>query len=321
MSSDSLAGKIGDKVVTLRAFEKAFYDTSQSVKALSLRGWDTPLQDSMGASSPMKDLSLVSLLADLDLRHELEALTTYVQPVNAGCLTEFHCDFAGTVVQAYLQTGIKLWFLFPWSPGSLERLAEWQSGPRSMWFPAFLRQKVYCIKQEAGQTILLPSGWFHAIYTVEDAVTFASNYLVLEDLGKHCQIWEEDQLWAKDTDGSHFPNLIQIVVDVVTGVSGRLMELLQVCAYSSAPIKIAMPVDKASLRQTRRQTLQSSFTVDALASLEQVAVFLSRLTTDLVRKGWENDEMAPVERVKSCWEIGWRLRGLVEKAKQRLTAA
>ena len=43
----------------------------------------------------------------------------------------------------------------------------------------FLGDETNCFKLELtqGQTILMPSGWIHAVYTPEDSLVFGGNFL------------------------------------------------------------------------------------------------------------------------------------------------
>ena len=43
----------------------------------------------------------------------------------------------------------------------------------------FLGDETKCFKLELtqGQTILMPSGWIHAVYTPEDSLVFGGNFL------------------------------------------------------------------------------------------------------------------------------------------------
>lgn len=94
--------------------------------------------------------------------------------------TDFHIDFGGTSVWYHIIHGKKIFILIPPTEENLEKYEQWNKNPKqsSIYF-ADLIDKNECIKceLEAGNSLLIPTGWIHAVYTPEDSVVFGGNFL------------------------------------------------------------------------------------------------------------------------------------------------
>lgn len=95
-------------------------------------------------------------------------LCSYCLMSVAGCYTDFHLDFGGTSVWYHVLKGAKVfWFIKP-TDHNLLLFEEWQQSPEQA--AAFLGDNIApeeCVRVHLlpGQTMIIPSGWIHAVYT------------------------------------------------------------------------------------------------------------------------------------------------------------
>jgi len=96
----------------------------------------------------------------------------------ARAYTDFHIDFGGSSVFYHILKGKKTFLFIEPSAGNLRRYEAWcgdsEQGNR------FLGEEVReCIRidLEAGDTMIIPSGWIHAVYTPVDSLVIGGNFL------------------------------------------------------------------------------------------------------------------------------------------------
>ena len=95
------------------------------------------------------------------------------------CLfTDFHIDFGGTSVWYHIFKGEKIFYLIEPTTNNLSLYERWQrlSGQNETFFGDMV-DKVYKIVLKEGQSIFLPTGWIHAVYTTQDSHVFGGNFL------------------------------------------------------------------------------------------------------------------------------------------------
>ncbi|KAH8852201.1 Lysine-specific demethylase 7A [Schistosoma japonicum] len=109
-----------------------------------------------------------------------------------GSYTDFHIDFGGSSVWYHVMWGEKVFYLIPPTPEHVSAYWRWcmDGNHRGIFFPDFLANlcenessrklnnpTVYYLHISPGQTIFLPSGWIHAVYTPSDCLVFGGNFL------------------------------------------------------------------------------------------------------------------------------------------------
>ena len=100
-----------------------------------------------------------------------------------GAWTDFHLDFGGTSVWYHVHTGSKLFIFIPPTPEALAAYEAWIRSPSQgrIFFTDTLseacRAMAFSVTLRAGQTLVIPSGYIHAVFTPEDSLVFGGNYL------------------------------------------------------------------------------------------------------------------------------------------------
>ncbi|GMH77573.1 hypothetical protein TrST_g5711 [Triparma strigata] len=133
-----------------------------------------------------------------------------------GCWTDFHSDFGGSTVWYHVVCGIKIFYLLEPTDFNRMKYEEWLCDPSqaSIFFPDIGRN-VKIINVKAGETLCIPSGWIHGVYTPVKSLAFGGN--LLHDMGVEMQIEI---------------NSLETRVNVVEKF--KFPEFVQVCYYRGA---------------------------------------------------------------------------------------
>lgn len=96
----------------------------------------------------------------------------------ADSYTDFHIDFAGSSVYYHVIKGKKTFFFIPPTSKNLKKYEEWccNKAMNSIWLPD-LTKECYRVDLSPGDTMLIPSGWIHSVWTPEDSLVIGGNFL------------------------------------------------------------------------------------------------------------------------------------------------
>ncbi|KAL3126171.1 hypothetical protein niasHT_005429 [Heterodera trifolii] len=95
----------------------------------------------------------------------------------ANCFTDFHIDFGGTSVWYHILRGEKIFWMIEPTKHNLNFYEEWiLSGNENS---TFFGKHTKCsrIRLRQGDTLIIPSGWIHCVYTPVDSLVFGGNFL------------------------------------------------------------------------------------------------------------------------------------------------
>ena len=96
----------------------------------------------------------------------------------ADCFTDFHIDFGGSSVFYHILKGRKTFLFIPPKEKHLKKYEEWCMSPAQNWtFLPDQTHECYRVDLEPGDTMLIPSGWIHAVWTPEDSLVIGGNFL------------------------------------------------------------------------------------------------------------------------------------------------
>ena len=103
----------------------------------------------------------------------------YVLMSVGGSYTDFHVDFGGTSVWYHVLRGAKVMYLAAPTPANLSAFKRWNSSAAqaAVPFAAYAPGAVGTVRLASGDTLVIPSGWIHAVYTPEDSMVFGGNFL------------------------------------------------------------------------------------------------------------------------------------------------
>uniref|UniRef100_A0A6B2L5N3 JmjC domain-containing protein n=1 Tax=Arcella intermedia TaxID=1963864 RepID=A0A6B2L5N3_9EUKA len=96
----------------------------------------------------------------------------------AGSYTNFHIDFGGSSVWYNIVKGEKIFLLVQPTEKNLKQFQKWYLAEDANYFTDNV-DTVLKIVIEEGNSIVIPSGWIHAVYTPKDSIAFGGNFLHL----------------------------------------------------------------------------------------------------------------------------------------------
>ena len=107
----------------------------------------------------------------------------------ADSYTDFHIDFGGSSVYYHILKGKKTFFFIPPKPKHLKAYEEWNDSPQQNFtFLPHTTKECYRVDLHAGDTMLIPSGWIHAVWTPETSLVIGGNFLTRMSLRNQFKI-------------------------------------------------------------------------------------------------------------------------------------
>ncbi|KAK4498311.1 hypothetical protein PRZ48_010969 [Zasmidium cellare] len=96
----------------------------------------------------------------------------------ADSYTDFHIDFGGSSVYYHILKGKKTFFFIPPKAKHLKAYEEWNDSPQQNYtFLPSITKECYRVDLSEGDTMLIPSGWIHAVWTPETSLVIGGNFL------------------------------------------------------------------------------------------------------------------------------------------------
>jgi hypothetical protein len=170
--------KLGDFVTAFSAS-----DDGRVLNCLSLEITGTPLGTLVDAPRVIRDLCWVRNYWPDNLDYEqpeAPKVSKYCIMSRAKSFTDFHIDFSGSSVWYHIISGSKVFYLIPPSTRNLAIFERWNRlSAQSETFFADMIGGECCYKLELceGETLFLPAGIIHAVYTPEDSIVLGGNFL------------------------------------------------------------------------------------------------------------------------------------------------
>lgn len=120
-------------------------------------------------------------------------------------------DFGGTSVWYHVLWGEKIFYLIPPTESNLRKYLQWTCSRTqdSQFFGDLVKRECKMLKLYAGQTLFIPGGWIHGVYTPEDSLVFGGNFLHSANLLRQLQIYVVEQKTNVVQD-QRFPNFRQV---------------------------------------------------------------------------------------------------------------
>ena len=128
----------------------------------------------------VRDLDLQDSVwpAELQAKGDFPKVQFYCLMSVADCFTDFHIDFGGSSVFYHILKGKKTFFFIPPHEKHLKKYEEWCKSPAQNWtFLGDQTKECYRVDLSEGDTMLIPAGWIHAVWTPEDSLVIGGNFL------------------------------------------------------------------------------------------------------------------------------------------------
>lgn len=131
---------------------------------------------------------------ELQQKGEYPRVQLYCLMSVADCFTDFHIDFGGSSVFYHILKGKKTFLFIPPKEKHLKKYEEWCKSPAQNWtFLADQTKECYRVDLAEGDTMLIPAGWIHAVWTPEDSLVIGGNFLSRMHYGMQFRIAQTEK--------------------------------------------------------------------------------------------------------------------------------
>ena len=139
----------------------------------------------------VRDLDLQDSVwpGDLLAKGEYPRVQLYCLMSVADCFTDFHIDFGGSSVFYHILKGKKTFLFIPPKEKHLKKYEDWCMSPAQNWtFLGDQTRECYRVDLSEGDTMLIPAGWIHAVWTPEDSLVIGGNFLTRLNFGMQLRV-------------------------------------------------------------------------------------------------------------------------------------
>ncbi|XP_049527858.1 histone lysine demethylase PHF8 isoform X2 [Dermacentor silvarum] len=171
------------------------YDRSKVFNVISLEFSDTRLSDFVKPPSLVQRISWVencwpSHVPNIGV-FQRPAVMKYCLMSTENSFTDFHIDFGGSSVWYHVLRGEKIFYLIRPTQTNLSLYEHWMaSANQSETFFGDQADACYRLTLTAGQTLFIPTGWIHSVYTSVDSMVFGGNFLHSFNIGLQLQVYD-----------------------------------------------------------------------------------------------------------------------------------
>ncbi|KAF9177742.1 JmjC domain-containing histone demethylation protein 1 [Haplosporangium sp. Z 767] len=147
---------------------------------ISLEISGTPLADQVQRPKVVREMDWIENFWPQELKAtEFPKVQLYCLMSVKDSFTDFHVDFAGSSVFYHILSGAKTFYFVEPTSTSLRKYAKWSSSSEqsTTFFGDEVGGKCYKIDLEQGDTMLIPAGWIHAVYTPESSIVIGGNFI------------------------------------------------------------------------------------------------------------------------------------------------
>uniref|UniRef100_A0A8C7JPL9 Lysine demethylase 7A n=1 Tax=Oncorhynchus kisutch TaxID=8019 RepID=A0A8C7JPL9_ONCKI len=216
-----------DSKMKLKEFIKYYYKPHRPkvLNVISLEFSDTRMADQVVVPDVAQNMSWVENYWPDDSFFPKPFVQKYCLMGVKNSYTDFHIDFGGTSVWYHVLWGEKIFYMIKPTQANLALYEAWSSSPNQS--EVFFGDKVdkcyKCVVQQ-GTTLLIPTGWIHAVLTSQDCMAFGGNFLHNLNIGMQLRCYEMERR-LKTPDLFKFPYFEAICWYVAKNLLETLKEL------------------------------------------------------------------------------------------------
>jgi F-box/leucine-rich repeat protein 10/11 len=183
-----------DKKWNMRKWADYYYENAvaKTVRnVISLEVSQSPLGRLIRRPRIVRDLDLQDSVwpAELKAIGDYPKVQFYCLMSVANCYTDFHIDFGGSSVFYHILRGKKTFFFIPPKDKHLKKYEEWcNSAAQDTTFLGNQTKECYRVDLSEGDTMFIPSGWIHAVWTPEDSLVIGGNFLTRMNYGMQIKV-------------------------------------------------------------------------------------------------------------------------------------
>uniref|UniRef100_A0AAZ3R409 [Histone H3]-dimethyl-L-lysine(36) demethylase n=1 Tax=Oncorhynchus tshawytscha TaxID=74940 RepID=A0AAZ3R409_ONCTS len=216
-----------DSKMKLKEFIKYYYKPHRPkvLNVISLEFSDTRMADQVVVPDVAQNMSWVENYWPDDSFFPKPFVQKYCLMGVKNSYTDFHIDFGGTSVWYHVLWGEKVFYMIKPTQANLALYEAWSSSPnQSEVFFGDKVDKCYKCVVRQGTTLLIPTGWIHAVLTSQDCMAFGGNFLHNLNIGMQLRCYEMERR-LKTPDLFKFPYFEAICWYVAKNLLETLKEL------------------------------------------------------------------------------------------------
>ncbi|KAF9050791.1 jumonji superfamily protein [Hymenopellis radicata] len=161
------------------ALEPSARDKVRNVISLEVSG--TPLADRILPPRLVREIDWVENFWPSTRKgkgHPYPKVQLYCLMGVASAWTDWHIDFAGSSVYYHIVSGKKVFYFIRPTPANLTAYERWSGSEiqGQVWLGDMVDEVIKVTLTE-GNTMIIPTGWIHAVHTPEDTLVFGGNFL------------------------------------------------------------------------------------------------------------------------------------------------
>ncbi|XP_027016591.1 lysine-specific demethylase 7A isoform X2 [Tachysurus fulvidraco] len=196
-----------DSKMKLSEFVKYYYQPERPkvLNLISLEFSDTKMAELVEVPDIAREMSWVEKYWPDDSIFPKPFVQKYCLMGVKNSYTDFHIDFGGTSVWYHVLWGEKIFYLIEPTKTNLALYESWSSSANQseVFFGEKVEKCYKCVVQQ-GTTVLLPTGWIHAVLTSQDCMAFGGNFLHNLNIGMQLKCYEMERR-LKTPDLFKFP--------------------------------------------------------------------------------------------------------------------
>ncbi|XP_041934408.1 lysine-specific demethylase 7A isoform X2 [Alosa sapidissima] len=216
-----------DSKMKLKEFVKYYYQPQRPkvLNVISLEFSDTKMSDLVVVPDVAQKMSWVENYWPDDSFFPKPFVQKYCLMGVKDSYTDFHIDFGGTSVWYHVLWGEKIFYLIEPTKANLALYEAWSSSVNQseVFFGEKVEKCYKCVVRQ-GTTILIPTGWIHAVLTSQDSMAFGGNFLHNLNIGMQLRCYEMERR-LKTPDLFKFPYFEAICWYVAKNLLETLREL------------------------------------------------------------------------------------------------
>ncbi|TPX58747.1 hypothetical protein PhCBS80983_g02920 [Powellomyces hirtus] len=174
-----------ERMMTLDEWAKYFHQPPEKRKrilnVISLEISQTPLAEQIRRPRLVRDLDWTDNVwpRDKKLANEYPRVQLYCLMSVKDSYTDFHIDFGGSSVFYHLLSGQKVFYFIPPTKTNLKKYEKWSSSAEqaNIFLSDEIKGGAIEVHLYAGNTMIIPTGWIHAVYTPADSIVIGGNFL------------------------------------------------------------------------------------------------------------------------------------------------
>ncbi len=173
-------------------------DRDRVLNVISLEFGKTPMEKLVTRPYFVRHLDLVDKVwgsLEQNLNNfkppEKPATSLYCLMSVSNSYTDFHIDFGGSSVYYHVIYGHKIFIFAPPTKSNLSQYEKWclRSDQNTCFLGDFLKFS-FRVDLYSGDSLIIPSGYIHSVYTVVDSLVIGGNFLTTIDLSMQLKISE-----------------------------------------------------------------------------------------------------------------------------------